>query len=198
MCGEKCMRSKATLQPLGSPPRVRGKVSVNVPIFALQRITPACAGKSKASRNTAVQFWDHPRVCGEKTTTWLFPVATMGSPPRVRGKAALIEHISCEQRITPACAGKRLQSVQAKRPIWDHPRVCGEKSYVFLRFYLSMGSPPRVRGKASRARRGRNNRRITPACAGKSTIQVSELGADEDHPRVCGEKGRVPVDAVRQ
>ena len=32
--------------------------------------------------------------------------------------------------------------------------------------------------------------RITPACAGKSTCALVDGGRAQDHPRVCGEKGR--------
>ena len=50
---------------------------------------------------------DHPRVCGEKALVWgTFP-AHRGSPPRVRGEADLPGAYLCEQRITPACAGRR-------------------------------------------------------------------------------------------
>ena len=73
------------------------------------RITPARAGKSSASRKTAGTFWDHPRVCGEKTGAIEKPSSGMGSPPRVRGKVKLLFLAVNPLRITPACAGKRLK-----------------------------------------------------------------------------------------
>ena len=49
------------------------------------------------------------------------------------------------------------------------------------------GSPPRVRGKLIGASDCPYFRRITPACAGKTTI-ITTAGKDlKDHPRVCGE-----------
>ena len=50
----------------------------------------------------------------------------------------------------------------------DHPCVCGEKTKPVPAGGILMGSPPRVRGKASLFHALGNNHRITPACAGKS------------------------------
>ena len=50
------------------------------------------------------------------------------------------------------------------------------------------GSPPRVRGEAWQETTVRNVHRITPACAGRSTVYRGGDPAAEDHPRVCGEK----------
>ena len=70
---------------------------------------------------------DHPRVCGEKHHSLTTVTAKLGSPPRVRGKATMSYAESAEQRITPACAGKR-NSVEIFAVMnEDHPRVCGEK-----------------------------------------------------------------------
>ena len=52
----------------GSPPQVRGKVSIPVLDFFLQRITPAGAGKSRALAANPDAQEDHPRRCGEKQT----------------------------------------------------------------------------------------------------------------------------------
>ena len=46
MCGEKRLFGLLCLFQLGSPPHVRGKVSVFRPCALSDRITPACAGKS--------------------------------------------------------------------------------------------------------------------------------------------------------
>ena len=49
---------------------------------------------------------DHPRVCGEKMPAVGDLVKVEGSPPRVRGKVALLISWAFVFRITPACAGK--------------------------------------------------------------------------------------------
>ena len=49
------------------------------------------------------------------------------------------------------------------------------------------GSPPRVRGKLLRAAAVQLMRRITPACAGKTSSHTPACSRGRDHPRVCGE-----------
>ena len=71
----------------------------------------------------------------------------MGSPPRVRGKDYEELKDKLDDRITPACAGKRWINVYDITVHWDHPRVCGEKDLYFYHDCTSLGSPPRVRGK---------------------------------------------------
>ena len=50
------------------------------------------------------------------------------------------------------------------------------------------GSPPRMRGKASRPACRFEIPRITPAHAGKRPFRPTVVVAGEDHPRACGEK----------
>ena len=106
VCGEKRHMSLSLCACQGSPPRVRGKVE-NLGFKAkYSGITPACAGKSGRKCRTEKNIQDHPRVCGEKYKMLLNRVINMGSPPRVRGKAALHMLPCYHRRITPACAGK--------------------------------------------------------------------------------------------
>ena len=46
MCGEKASATVNRKQITGSPPRVRGKGSNDIPMVRDKGITPACAGKS--------------------------------------------------------------------------------------------------------------------------------------------------------
>ena len=89
-------------------PRVCGekhyKISQN---YAVNRITPAYAGKRNSSSAQMDKIWDHPRVCGEKTAAGVTIAVALGSPPRMRGKAELYKVFAPESRITPAYAGKR-------------------------------------------------------------------------------------------
>ena len=66
--------------------------------------------------------------------------------------------------------------------------MCGEKLTYSKKQSPERGSPPRVRGKASCSVLSSSERRITPACAGKSARFGIRCCAVEDHPRVCGEK----------
>mgnify|MGYP006973066104 CR=1 FL=1 len=67
MCGEKRVCRVRGRQLPGSPPHVRGKDFCFCLSFSFCRITPACAGKSTPSMMVCSRFWDHPRMCGEKT-----------------------------------------------------------------------------------------------------------------------------------
>ena len=66
--------------------------------------------------------------------------------------------------------------------------MCGEKQRTLAVQDEPQGSPPRVRGKVDVYYFFVPNRRITPACAGKSTFTIDFETAKRDHPRVCGEK----------
>ena len=109
VCGEKSTRRFLGSAVTGSPPRVRGKVLYLYLLLGHIRITPACAGKSRACLALSAAAEDHPRVCGEKHYTTLVWAFVLGSPPRVRGKVLLSICFVCDFRITPACAGKRLK-----------------------------------------------------------------------------------------
>ena len=112
------------------------------------------------------------------------------SPPRVRGKAAFLPAANPSAGITPAYAGKRAASAREAYFIWDHPRVCGEKLYVFPSADSATGSPPRMRGKALAPAGLYGLTGITPAYAGKRDGFVVRFLVVRDHPRVCGEKQR--------
>ena len=107
MCGEKQYEGENGTHAEGSPPRVRGKVVLELQAVKDSGITPACAGKSLLLGDKHRTAQDHPRVCGEKCgitsrTSW-----EKGSPPRVRGKDVVVKGHSSKEGITPACAGKR-------------------------------------------------------------------------------------------
>ena len=128
VCGEKSSFDLLARHISGSPPRVRGKVSVFPYFHRLSRITPACAGKSANPQGEKGEPKDHPRVCGEKVNIIFKIENNQGSPPRVRGKVLSAVLVVWMLGITPACAGKRPIGVDNRLKIWDHPRVCGEKT----------------------------------------------------------------------
>ena len=135
------------LRTLGSPPPMRGK-ALDKPFSKLRcRITPAYAGKSSAMSRIRSLYWDHPRLCGEKSTTDKLPRHCRGSPPPMRGKVWTRFELGkmagitppmrgkglrvCKsyspRRITPAYAGKRALGFEYVEKKQDHPRLCGEK-----------------------------------------------------------------------
>ena len=168
VCGENCPAWKERLLKMGSPPRVRGKLCLHPCLHCESGITPACAGKTPASRGAPGLSWDHPRVCGENMVLCVYTRSPVGSPPRVRGKLPRDYLQKSATGITPACAGKTKYENGATVNTRDHPRVCGE-NFTPLPFpMMVVGSPPRVRGKRSTFPYKKTVAGITPACAGKT------------------------------
>ena len=85
---------------------MRGKGNVRLWQQHSTGITPAYAGKRLSFKNGPSMLRDHPRVCGEKASVELKLIATLGSPPRMRGKVLLFLEIVVRLGITPAYAGK--------------------------------------------------------------------------------------------
>ena len=158
-------------------------------------ITPAYAGKSRTAMCWQVICRDHPRLCGEKQRRQKSGSGSAGSPPPMRGKDNMTGRNVQRYRITPAYAGKSHSSGFRYAGIWDHPRLCGEKSTAILACCIRKGSPPPMRGKADRTRNKEGRNRITPAYAGKSGIITVEVSYMQDHPRLCGEKWQMSPSA---
>ena len=188
MCGEKFATDTYYIPNRGSPPRVRGEVQRQRKKQVKIGITPACAGRSMSAPFARKYRKDHPRVCGEKLILTLILLLWRGSPPRVRGEGLDFRFRPLRRRITPACAGRRHSAAGNPRSTEDHPRVCGEKRTVSGASAVVRGSPPRVRGEGCATRLPCALWRITPACAGRSTLQSYRGRGQRDHPRVCGEK----------
>ena len=172
---------------------MRGKVPLRHAGHRAGQITPACAGKSYSTTGFSSTTGDHPRVCGEKGCCPLLEVHAEGSPPRVRGKVCPNQIRLKDLRITPAYAGKSHYDLYRFFFTWDHPRVCGEKKSAISPSYVKYGSPPRMRGKADRQGQAVGLYRITPAYAGKSVLLSINVAAQQDHPRVCGEKRKATL-----
>ena len=109
---------------------MRGKASGLESKMQSIRITPAYAGKSENAGGRCRRLKDHPRLCGEKISTFASGVVASGSPPPMRGKAEL--------------------RIDFMEHCMDHPRLCGEKRTWFNKLFLVSGSPPPMRGKAGK------------------------------------------------
>ena len=173
---------------MGSPPRMRGKVSFCTSRYHHLGITPAHAGKSSRTARKHHTAGDHPRACGEKTAAHRRWNLSSGSPPRMRGKVNFERFTFNTSGITPAHAGKRGRIRRGWCRWRDHPRACGEKASSTSWSIFSQGSPPRMRGKAPVQIRKFYRVGITPAHAGKSPENLTGGDLDRDHPRACGEK----------
>ena len=182
----------AGIQPAvqGSPPRMRGKVSMRDESGNILGITPAHAGKSGHHGHHGMAERDHPRACGEKYSHVSTMAGISGSPPRMRGKGKARVSPAPRCRITPAHAGKSSCRSGAGCLDWDHPSACGEKFLRPKSGDAEWGSPPRMRGKAFDIDGDFTVTRITPAHAGKSfplfMPSIASLGSP---PRMRGKAG---------
>ena len=109
VCGEKIEMPYELLLKEGSPPRVRGKVSMGPNNIKRVRITPACAGKRGAAAGWAAWLGDHPRVCGEK-----FHPASDRKLGRVQGTKR-------SSGPAPAAAPAGLAGSCPASPPWSYP-----------------------------------------------------------------------------
>ena len=116
--------------------------------------------------------------------------ALCGSSPRVRGKPIELAGTVYPARLIPACAGKTRQQMLPYMWIRAHPRVCGENSSWEAESVCAAGSSPRVRGKLYDRWRASHDRRLIPACAGKTSWMQAATKSGKAHPRVCGENAR--------
>ena len=125
---------------------------------------------------------------GEKAANLRAVCGPRGSPPRGRGKVAVLQVAAVLMGITPAWAGKSLTTKAFVGISADHPRVGGEKLGMEAAPVLQEGSPPRGRGKGGRRGNRGRGAGITPAWAGKRTAFPCRCLRTWDHPRVGGEK----------
>ena len=147
---------------------MRGKLNFSCSLLGVTRITPADAGKTGVRDGLRTGRQDHPRGCGENDSVASGKRHAMGSPPRMRGKLRFLFSQFAQFRITPADAGKTQFLMLAPRRDQDHPRGCGENCPLSGAHGLTLGSPPRMRGKPELANSASAAVGITPADAGKT------------------------------
>ena len=125
---------------------------------------------------------------GEKISSDYRIPMVRGSPPRERGKGKARNAVTHQLRIAPAWAGKSCMNRWSRGPGEDHPRMGGEKPFLFCGGSSDSGSPPRGRGKAELSAAIDHVLGITPAWAGKRPCLPSGSSSSRDHPRMGGEK----------
>ena len=172
---------------------MRGKHARSIEITYNPGITPADAGKTNIVRYSVHGHEDHPRGCGENAETPTVPPKVGGSPPRMRGKPNAKAREVAKFRITPADAGKTLKLRPSRQKSGDHPRGCGENNVFVMMVWITLGSPPRMRGKLPTLHLLKLHNGITPADAGKTLAFGFYQTRRWDHPRGCGENQAFPL-----
>ena len=152
----------------GSPPHARGRQATSMCPRQADRITPACAGKTRVKLHRWKPFTDHPRMRGEDVPASPCSCPSQGSPPHARGRRRRIRRGVPAARITPACAGKTLYRPLPYGQPRDHPRMRGEDLATIFVPKSRAGSPPHARGRLVTNELALSGMRITPACAGKT------------------------------
>ena len=116
----------------------------------------------------------------------------------MRGKHGRGSRTAVDMGITPAHAGKTSKSPNRIMSTRDHPRACGENHCIIPKNNVTLGSPPRMRGKPTPSRISSNSPRITPAHAGKTLAALRGSFLQRDHPRACGENISLSVHWIAQ
>ncbi|SCQ64065.1 Hypothetical protein PFR_JS9-2_2013 [Propionibacterium freudenreichii] len=168
VCGENITEFGLGVGRSGSPPRMRGEPPPRDRRSCPIGITPAYAGRTQPQESAAAACTDHPRVCGENEGWRWWGLRYLGSPPRMRGERLPRSDSAFPEGITPAYAGRTLAEHPPEGRSPDHPRVCGENPEVKECTAVLIGSPPRMRGERHRDDDALDNRRITPAYAGRT------------------------------
>ena len=186
-CGEHQASSCDCSSLKGSSPRMRGAHICRYLRSICLRIIPADAGSTSPSGGATRVCSDHPRGCGEHSTSSSWVGALPGSSPRMRG--APLRRLIGENmtRIIPADAGSTVPCAENRGLPEDHPRGCGEHAASTRPFRASLGSSPRMRGARDTMLETPRHHRIIPADAGSTLERRRYIIQAQDHPRGCGE-----------
>ena len=109
MCGEHFWLIVCRVPFPGSSPHVRGAHHRRKVPAPRPGIIPACAGSTRHKVNQSNQVRDHPRMCGEHSTSSKPPLVVSGSSPHVRGAPFSPTNAGGFIGIIPACAGSTLR-----------------------------------------------------------------------------------------
>ena len=105
VCGEHQSLLSILSTLVGSTPRMRGAHELREQVRVHRGIIPAYAGSTKRRHGAQRQRQDHPRVCGEhSSSSGRFGIQT-GSSPRMRGAQVRGGRYRRVQGIIPAHAG---------------------------------------------------------------------------------------------
>ena len=119
VCGEHGTLALVDDVAVGSSPRMRGTRLVPSHRNCCRGIIPAYAGNTGAFEAVIALLRDHPRVCGEHSTTSRSAATGTGSSPRMRGTLTLVSGCVIGAGIIPAYAGNTLKnpSSESRNPI---------------------------------------------------------------------------------
>ncbi len=147
-CGEQTWYLRRQPDHRGPSPRVRGAVHAADRGEVGAGTVPAGAGSRARRIEVLHSDGDHPRGCGEQSTTSALRAASAGPSPRVRGAGPRPSQGRAARGTIPAGAGSSGLSTTIVDSGRDHPRGCGEQANPRAVPYRGSGPSPRVRGAA--------------------------------------------------
>ncbi len=125
-CGELSPGSAPEPPVVGSAPRVRGTLVVELSREELGRFSPAGAGNSQPVATRTCSAAVQPRGCGELVAISVCTYNAHGSAPRVRGTRTAAPGDGPRPRFSPAGAGNSNPAQRVSNPPPVQPRGCGE------------------------------------------------------------------------
>ena len=186
-CGEHAEWGFSRSPSAGSSPRLRGTPRRGAQEPRVRGIIPALAGNTLYADARLYGERDHPRACGEHPSKTSQTVADLGSSPRLRGTLPHAEPRVAGRGIIPALAGNTYSRIKTHIMMWDHPRACGEHSWLRMLRMSAEGSSPRLRGTREAEGLAVLRLGIIPALAGNTRGTRTAPRSARDHPRACGE-----------
>ena len=193
MRGERPYIWDETMASFGSSPHARGTQIDSRRCASASRFIPACAGNARSGHPKDHHLPVHPRMRGERMRRAVVSTFRFGSSPHARGTLLGGFGLRPEPRFIPACAGNAPPSDRPVSPPAVHPRMRGERPYIWDETMASFGSSPHARGThAGRIVQERGSRFI-PACAGNARPWRRRSDKASVHPRMRGERLGEPV-----
>ena len=171
---------------MGSPPRVRSRLTQARRLTVPGRITSACAEQTSSAGPKRPCRRDHLRVCGADIPTRSAEHDQGGSPPRVRSRWRVHRVDGVPPGITSACAEQTRSAWRDQGRLRDHLRVCGADPFSSRHIVWRLGSPPRVRSRPVWLTLLCSFTGITSACAEQTWLHCWQAFPKGDHLRVCG------------
>ena len=172
---------------LGSSPLTRGAPTDLIDRATADRLIPAHAGSTLATRRRSAMRGAHPRSRGEHVCGFVTLVVRMGSSPLTRGARVCGFVSTAVARLIPAHAGSTPDSGRDQSKPWAHPRSRGEHSLHRPVHLQSGGSSPLTRGARTMLPPFGGVSGLIPAHAGSTNGRTVTKSFDTAHPRSRGE-----------
>ena len=129
-CGEHAAMTLDVYADLGSSPRLRGtQTRWKQRVFPFG-IIPALAGNTLLRHQRLLHSWDHPRACGEHSTSTRDDAIGMGSSPRLRGTQRICSFVFTILGSSPRLRGTPHGIPRARRAGGIIPALAGNTYFV--------------------------------------------------------------------